>query len=171
MRCGLKFSQNHNHTVPHLIFAITYAVRCIRCGLNDLKLVYFTNFGLFLPSLKLIFPFLLGQVLNYWASFSLFWVGFPSQHLLGLSNYIYIYIYLKTRVIKPLIIYLILKINILIYREGAVWCSFLIIKPQIALHHELWCTITCDAVLLCYFAGGFGAICVVWWTPLITVIM
>ena len=24
------------------------------------------------------FPFILGQILNYWVSFSLFWVGFPS---------------------------------------------------------------------------------------------
>ena len=47
------------------IFAITYAVRYIRCSLNDLKFVYFSNFGFFLPSPKLIFPFVLVQVLNY----------------------------------------------------------------------------------------------------------
>ena len=37
-------------------------------------------------------------------------------------------------------------------------CSFLIIKPQTALHHVVWCDamrciITCDAVWLCYFAA------------------
>ena len=44
-------------TAPHLIFAVTYAVRYIKCGL---KPIYFSNFGLFLPSTKLIFPFILG---------------------------------------------------------------------------------------------------------------
>ena len=142
-------------------------MQCIRCDLNDLKFVYFSNFGLFLPNPKLIFPFVLVQVLNYWANFSLFWVGFPNQHLLGLSNYFFL---LKTSVIKLLIIYLILKI--LIYREDVVRCSlcgFLIIKPQIALHHAVWCNIICGVVRLCYFAGGFGAVCAVyavWWTPL-----
>ena len=87
--------------------------------MNGLKLVYFSNFELFLPNPRLIFPFVFDQVLNYWISFSLFWIGFPNQHLLRLLN-------LKkkkkkTRVIKPLIIYIILKkINILIYIEGAV---------------------------------------------------
>ena len=57
VRCGVvrfKFSQNHNYTASH--FCVTYSVRYIRCGLNDLKLVYFSNFGLFLPSPKLFFP-------------------------------------------------------------------------------------------------------------------
>ena len=36
--------------------------------------------------------------------------------------------------------------------------SFLIIKPQTALHHAMRCIITYSAVRLCYFAGGFGAI-------------
>ena len=108
VRCGLKFSQNYNRTAYHFCGHIYGAsVRCIKCGLNDLKFVYFSNFGLFLPNAKLIFPFVLVQVLNYWASFSLFWVGFPNQHLLGLSNYFFL---LKTRVIKLLIIYLILNI-------------------------------------------------------------
>ena len=49
-RSGLEFSQN-------LIFAVTYVVQCIKCGLNNLKLIYFSKFGLFLPSPKLIFPF------------------------------------------------------------------------------------------------------------------
>ena len=34
----------------------------------------------------------------------------------------------------------------------------------------VWCIITCNAVQLYHFAGGFGAmfvVCVVWWTPLI----
>ena len=142
----------------YIIFAVTYTVRYIRCGLNDLKFVYFSNFGLFLPSPKLIFPFVLVQVLNYWASFSLFLVDFPSQHLLGLLNLFFF----LTRVIKLLIIYLILKIiNILIYRESAVWCGlcgFLTIKPQTALHHTVWCgaillAVRCGAVML--FCGRF----------------
>ena len=52
--------------------------------------------------------FFFGQVLNYLASFSLFLVGFLYQHLLGLLNFFF---FLKIRVIKLLIIYLILKIN------------------------------------------------------------
>ena len=85
VRCGLSLAKTI--TAPHLIFVVTYAVRYIRCGLNDLKYVYFSNFKFFLPSQKLIFPFVLVQVLNYWASFSLFWVSFLNQHLLGLSNF------------------------------------------------------------------------------------
>ena len=42
-------------------------------------------------------------------------------------------------------------------------CGFLIIKPQIALHHAVWCgavrcNITCGVVRLCHFAGGFDAV-------------
>ena len=50
-------------------------------------------------------------------------------------------------------------------------CGFFIIKPQTALHHAVWCTVTCGAVQLCHFAGGFGAVFVVyvvWWTLLIS---
>ena len=36
-------------------------------------------------------------------------------------------------------------------------CSFLIIKPQTALHHVVWC----DAVRLCHFVGGFDVVFVV----------
>ena len=40
---------------------------------------------------------------------------------------------------------------------------FLIIKPQTALHRAVWCgavrcTITCGAVWLCHFPGGFGMV-------------
>ena len=49
---GLEFSQN-------LIFAVTYVVQCIKCGLNNLKSIYFSKFGLFISSPKLIFPFVL----------------------------------------------------------------------------------------------------------------
>ena len=55
----------------------------------------------------------------------------------------------------------------------AVWCGlygFLIIKPQTALHHAVWCgvvrcKITCGAVQLYHFADGFDvvfAVCAVW---------
>ena len=132
-------------------------MRYIKCGLNDLKLVYFSNFGFFLPSPRLIFPFILVKVLNYWASFSLFWVGFLNQYLLGLSNY---FLFLgKTRVIKLLIIYLILKlIKYIDVKKGAVQCGFLIIKPQTTLHLAVWCGavqyyLRCDAVMP--FCGRF----------------
>ena len=58
-----KFSQNHNRTASHFCGHICGAV--YKCGLNDLKLIYFSNFGFFLPSPKLIFSFVLVQVLNY----------------------------------------------------------------------------------------------------------
>ena len=136
---------------PHLIFAVTCAVWCIRYGL---KPVYFSNFELFLSNPKLIFPFVLDTVLNYWVSFSLFRDGFFNQYLLQLLNYIYIYIYiyiLKTRVIKLLIIYL-------IFREGVVQCS--------SLHHAEQCTVTYSAMRLYHFVGCFGVVFAVCWTPL-----
>ena len=74
VRCGLSLAKTI--TAPHLIFAITYAVRYIRCSLNDLKFVYFSNFGFFLPSPKLIFPFVLVQVLNYCLVFLYFGLAF-----------------------------------------------------------------------------------------------
>ena len=42
-------------------------------------------------------------------------------------------------------------------------CGFLIIKPQNALHHAVWCgavrcTITYGAMQLCYFVGDFSAV-------------
>lgn len=49
-------------------------------------------------------------------------------------------------------------------------CYLLIIKPQIALHHEVRCIVTCSVVRLCNFIGGFDAVLmvyVVWGTPLI----
>jgi len=60
----------------------------------------------------------------------------------------------KTRVVKILIIFFdIKKLNILIYREGAAQCGFLIIKLQTALHYVM---------RLCHFVGNFGAIFAVW---------
>ena len=148
----------------HLIFTVTCAILCIRCGL---KSVCFSNFGLFLLSPKLIFPFFWAKFLIIELVFSLFWVGFSSQHLLGLLNFFF---FLKTRVIKLLIIYLILKIiNILIYRESVVrcgLCGFLTIKPQIALHHTVWCNavhyyLRCGTVIPFYerFWFSFCGLC------------
>ena len=37
-------------------------------------------------------------------------------------------------------------------------CGFLILKPQTALHHAVWC----GAVQLFHFAGSFGAVYAVW---------
>ena len=170
--CSLEFSQNHNCIISHFCGHMCIAVYKMRFEEG-----IFFKFWVFRIQPKTNFSLCFGSSLNYWAIFSLFWADFPSQHLLGLSNYIYIYIYLKTRVIKPLIIYLILKINILIYREGAVWYSFLITKPQTALHHTVWCIITCGAVHyylwcnavmpFCRLFGVVYAICAVWWTPYI----
>ena len=45
------------------------------------------------------------------------------------------------------------------YREGAVRCSFIIIKLQTALPHAVWCgAVQCGAMRLCHFMDGFGAI-------------
>ena len=60
VQCGLELAKTI--TVLHLIFAVTCAVWCIKCGL---KLIYFSGFELFPPSKKLIFLFVLGQVLKY----------------------------------------------------------------------------------------------------------
>ena len=128
----------------------------------------FFKFWAFPTQFKTNFSLFLGQVLNYWASFSLFWVGFPSQHLLGLLNVFFFFG--KTRVIKLLIIYLILKIiNILIYRESAVrcgLCGFLTIKLKTALHHMVRCHtvhyyLRCGAVIPFYerFWFSFCGLC------------
>ena len=37
-------------------------------------------------------------------------------------------------------------------------CGFYIIKPQTALHHAVQCTVTCGAVRLYHFTGGFGVV-------------
>ena len=62
VQCGVVQNLTKTIAKPHFIFMITCAVQCIRCGL---KPVYFSNFGFFLPIIKLIFSFVLGQVLNY----------------------------------------------------------------------------------------------------------
>ena len=107
VRYGLKFSENHNCTAPHFCDHICDMVYKIRFEWFEIG-IYF-KFLAFLPNPKLIFSFILVQVLNYWANFSsLFLAGFLNQHLLRLSNFFFFW--LKTRVIKLLIIYLILKI-------------------------------------------------------------
>ena len=72
----------------------------------------FFKFWAFPTHPKTNFSLFLGQDLNYLANFSLFWVGFSRRYLLGLSNYLKKK--KKTRVIKLIKIYLILKINKLI---------------------------------------------------------
>ena len=100
--CGLEFNQNHKHTASHFCGHMCGAIYKMRFEVGILF-----KFWAFLTHPKTNFPFFFGQVLNYLASFSLFWVDFSSQHLLRLSNFFF----LKTTVIKLLIIYLILKIN------------------------------------------------------------
>ena len=58
VRCGLSLAKTI--TASQLIFAVTYAMQCIRCGLNDLELVYISNFGFFLPSPKTNFSLYFG---------------------------------------------------------------------------------------------------------------
>ena len=86
-------------------------------------------------------------------------MGWPSSSILARVIKLF-FLFGKTRVIKLLIIYLILKeINILIYRKGGVWCNlygFLIIKLQIALHYAVWC----GAVMP--FSNSFNAVFAVW---------
>ena len=104
--CSLEFSQNYNRTTLHFCGHMCSTV--YKMQFERFEVDIFFKFWVFLPNSKLIFPFVLSQVLNYWTSFSLFWVGFPGQHLLVWSK---LFFFLKTRVIKLLIIYLILKIN------------------------------------------------------------
>ena len=47
------------------------------------------------------------------------------------------------------------------------FCGFFTIKPQTALHHAMRYIVTCGMMQLCHFAGDFGAVYAVWWTPLI----
>ena len=84
----MRFSQII--TAPHLIFMVTWEAQYLRRDLNNLKPLYFPILGFFFPIQNWFFSFILGQVLNYWAIFYLFWAIFPNQHLLGLLNYIYI---------------------------------------------------------------------------------
>ena len=81
---NLEFSQNNNRTVPHFCSYMCGAVYKIQFEAG-----IFSNFGLFLLNPKLIFPCVLGQVLNYWVSFSLFWVDFLNKHFLGLLNFFF----------------------------------------------------------------------------------
>ena len=104
VRYGVVQNLAKTITAPRLIFAVTCAILCIRC---NLKQVYFSNFGLFLLSPKLIFP------LFFWLSFKLlsqffFILGWLFQSTLARVIKLFFW---KTKVIKLLIIYLILKIN------------------------------------------------------------
>ena len=125
MWCGLEFS-------PHLIFVVTCAVLCIR---YSLKLVYFSNFELFLPR----------QVLNYWASFSLFWVGFSSQHLCSVVRFMQFSYYKTANRTTP--------------------CS--------AVRYTITCDVVRLCHFAGGFVAIFivCAIYAVWWTPLLTIIV
>ena len=125
-------------------------MQCIRCGL---KPKYFPNFGFFPAQSKTDFSLCFVPIFKL-LNFFFFELAFliNTCYLLELLNYFF---FLKIRVIKLLIIYL-------IYREGVVWCGFLIIKPQIALHYAVRFTVAYGAVRLCLFASGFGEICAVW---------
>ena len=67
VECGAVWSLAKTITTPYLIFVVTCAVWCIWYGLNNLKSVYFSNFGFFMPNPKLIFFLYFGvsfKVLN-----------------------------------------------------------------------------------------------------------
>ena len=114
MRCGLEFSQNHNCTTPHFCNHMC----CATYNMQFIASIFF-KFWIFPTQLKTDFSVCFGPSFKLRASFSLFWTSVSNQHLLGLLNFFF---FLKTRVIKIFIIYLILKIYIyiLIYSESAV---------------------------------------------------
>ena len=60
VQCGLKFSQNHNCTISHFCDYICGAVYKMRFEVG-----IFFKFWAFSTRPKLIFPFVLVQVLNY----------------------------------------------------------------------------------------------------------
>ena len=63
MQCGLEFSQNHNCTASYFCGHMYSMVNKIRFELFEVGL--FFKFWPFSTQLKLIFPFLLNQILNY----------------------------------------------------------------------------------------------------------
>ena len=117
MRFGLEFSQNHNHTAPHFCNHVCDSMYKIR--FERLEVSIFFKFWVFPTQSKIKFSLCFGPSFKL---LSFFRGSFFSQHLLGLSNFFF---FLKTKVIKLLIIYLILKINkyINIERESMVWCG------------------------------------------------
>ena len=107
MWCGLEFSVNHNRTAPQFCGHMCDAMYKMRFERYEVSI--FFKFWTFPTHPKTnFFPLFLAKFLTIELVFSLFWVGFPCQHLIGLLNFFF---FLKTRVIKLLIIYLILKIN------------------------------------------------------------
>ena len=87
MRCGLKFSQNHNRTTSHFCGHICDAVYKMRFEWFEGGL--FFKFWAFSTQPKTNFSLCFGPSFKFWSSFSLFWVGFLNQHLLGLSNFFF----------------------------------------------------------------------------------
>ena len=72
--CSVVLSLAKIITALHFIFAVTCAILCIKCGL---KSVYFSNFGFFLLSPKLIFPF-------FWAKMCMKYI----QQSIHISTYL-----------------------------------------------------------------------------------
>ena len=103
----VRFSYNHNYTVPcfcsHMCDAVRFRVwskpYCTALHFCDhiydtiykmrFEICMFFKFWVFPTQPKTNFSLFLGRVLNYWASFSLFWVDFSSQHLIGLLNFFF----------------------------------------------------------------------------------
>ena len=88
VRCGAVQSLVKTITAPHLIFVITCAILCIRCGLKSAN---FLNFGLFLLSPKLIFPFLWAKFLIIKLVFIYFGLDFLVNTYQGYQTIIFFF--------------------------------------------------------------------------------
>ena len=164
MQCGLEFSQNHNCTAPHFCGHMCDTTYKMRFEVN-----IFFKFWTFPTQLKTNFSFFFGSSFKLLSQF-FFILGWLSQSTLVRVIKRFFFFFGKTRVIKLLIIYLILKIiNILIYRENAMrcgLCGFLTIKLKTALHHTVRCHtvhyyLRCGAVIPFYerFWFSFCGLC------------
>ena len=151
--CGLEFNQNYSQTALHF-----YDHMCGTMYKMRFETSIFFKFWVFLAHHKTDFFLCFGPSFKLLSQF-FFILSWQLAFLIHTcQGYKTFFFFLKTRVIKLLIIYLILKINILIYKEGVVrccLCNFLTIQPQIALHHSMWCTVTCGFCTVMPFCEQF----------------
>ena len=115
MQCDLEFSQNHNHIAPH--FCDHMCGTMYKMWFEQIEVGIFFKFWAFSIQLKTNFYLYFEPSFKILSQF-FFILNRLSQSTL--TRVIKLLFFLKTRIIKLLIIYL-----ILIYREGAVWlCHF-----------------------------------------------
>ena len=146
---GLEFSQNHNCTIPHFC-----SLMCDTMYKMLFEVSIFFKFWAFLTQPKTNFSLFFGPSFKLLSQF-FFILGWLV--LSTLARVIKLFFFLKTRVIKILIIYLILKIKkyINIQRGCGVFVQFSYYKTTNR-------TAPCGVVRLCHFAGGFGAVCAIY---------